>query len=232
MDTKALQLWAGLSTTTAASRCVDRQRDLRRLASAQRWQQPSKRSTCQPGVARYADTSLEAPTEARGYETVSDVMTTTVLSVSPEATVMEALNLIVDHRITGMPVVDSDGKVVGVVSDFDLLALDLAPKPSHGMFPSLDESWETFRDVQNLMSKMEGRIVDDVMTSDPLVVRPNTSLDMAARLLLESRIRRLPVVDKDGKLVGLLSRRNIVVAALAERKAKQGTVFDAVGRLG
>lgn len=230
MDSKALALSAGLPT--AVSRHVDKQQDLHRSLAARRWQQLPKRFAHQhPGVAHYADASLEAPAEARVHETVGDIMTTAVVSVTPESTVMEALDLIVKHRITGMPVVDKDGKVVGVVSDFDLLALDLDPDNSPGMFPSLDESWEAFRNVQLLMSKVEGKIVDDVMSTDPLTIRPSTSLDMASRLLLQSKIRRLPVVDKDGKLIGLLSRRNIIVAALAERKMKQGAMLGTVGRV-
>jgi len=157
-------------------------------------------------------------------------MTTKVISVSPKTKVLEALDLIVKHRITGLPVVDEEGKVVGVVSDYDLLAMDMSELYSQGMFPSLDQSWQAFRQVKLLMAKIEGKTVQDVMTTDPVIVRPNTSLDMAARLLLESKIRRLPVLDKDGKLVGVISRRNVLVSALAERSMHNGN-FDVVGQL-
>lgn len=61
--------------------------------------------------------------------------------------------------------------------------------------------------------------VADVMTSDPMVVRGNTDLEAAARLLLERRIRRMPVVDSQGRLIGIFSRGDVIRAALAQRKA-------------
>lgn len=71
--------------------------------------------------------------------------------------------------------------------------------------------------VQRLIEKTSGQRVADVMTENPLVVHPDTSIEQAARLLLEKKIRRLPVVDQEGKLVGVLSRGNIVAAALEAR---------------
>jgi len=201
------------------------------LSGSPKLQRRSIRSTAQQAaVTELASNSVQLTGKTRGYETVADVMTTKVITVSPEATVLEALDLIVKHRITGMPVVGKDGKVVGVVSDYDLLALDLSDWFSQGMFPELDQSWQAFKEVQSLMTKVEGKTVEDVMTTDPFVIRPSTSLDLAARLLLESKIRRLPVLDNEGKLVGVISRRNIIVAALADRRLDKGA-FDIVGQL-
>jgi len=240
MDAKALSFAGGLTTKgrlpggqQAGVECG--REGVRAAGMLRRPQPPSMRSQA-PGAALYTNGVAEATGEAqlsRTYETVGDVMTSTVISVTPETKVIDALELIVEHRITGMPVVDAEGKVVGVVSDYDLLALDMStPESSQSMFPSLDQSWQAFRNVQALMSKVEGQTVGDVMTEDPVVVRPNTSLDMAARILLESKIRRLPVLDKDGKLIGLLSRRNIVVAALAARRNNDTVVFgNNVGRM-
>uniref|UniRef100_A0A453KGE0 CBS domain-containing protein n=1 Tax=Aegilops tauschii subsp. strangulata TaxID=200361 RepID=A0A453KGE0_AEGTS len=95
---------------------------------------------------------------------------------------------------------------VGVVSDYDLLALDsmagcgLADTNSN-MFPEVDSTWKTFREIQRLLSKTSGKVIGDVMTPSPLVVRETTNLDAAARLLLETKYHRLPVVDSAGKLV-------------------------------
>lgn len=163
---------------------------------------------------------MHAEAVEKSYDTVGDVMTTGIMySCSPKTTVLEALEMIVEHRITGLPVLDDDNKVVGVVSDFDLLALDVPSLKSMEIFPTMDQSWQTFLEVRKLVNKVSGKIVEDVMSYDPLVVRATTSLDAAARLLLESKARRLPVVDKDGKLIGMLSRRDIVVAALHSKKA-------------
>lgn len=149
-----------------------------------------------------------------------------LLTVRAETSVLDALDLLVTGRVTGMPVVDDNGRVIGVVSDFDLLALDLHSPNSSEIFPTLDQSWETFKLLQNLLLKSEGKLVEDVMTPDVIVVRSETSIEAASRLLLESKTRRLPVVNENGILVGILTRRDIVVAALAARKANQDYFTD------
>ncbi|XP_039118216.1 CBS domain-containing protein CBSX2, chloroplastic-like, partial [Dioscorea cayenensis subsp. rotundata] len=75
-------------------------------------------------------------------------------------------------------------------------------------------SWKTFNEIQKLLSKTYGKVIGDVMTTNPLVVRETTNLEDAARLLLKTKYRRLPVVDSEGKLVGIITRGNVVRAAL------------------
>ncbi|XP_028760550.1 CBS domain-containing protein CBSX1, chloroplastic isoform X2 [Neltuma alba] len=142
--------------------------------------------------------------------------------VNPTTSVDEALEALVEHRITGFPVIDDDWKLVGVVSDYDLLALDSIsghPKTDNNdMFPEVDSTWKTFNEVQKLLSKTRGKLVGELMTPAPMVVRETTNLEDAARLLLETKFRRLPVVDADGKLVGLITRGNVVRAALQMKR--------------
>jgi len=156
------------------------------------------------------------------YETVADAMTGgNIYSCQPEDTVDAALEMLVQHRITGLPVVDNSSRVVGVVSDYDLLALDQLgkTKDDRQLFPQADETWQAFKEVKRLLAKSSGKKVKDVMTATPITVRPETGLDEAATLLLSKKIHRLPVVDAEGKLIGVLSRGNLVKAALAVRKA-------------
>ncbi|XP_062193732.1 CBS domain-containing protein CBSX1, chloroplastic-like [Phragmites australis] len=164
-----------------------------------------------------------------GVYTVGDFMTKreNLHVVKPTTSVDEALELLVQHRISGFPVIDDDWKLVGVVSDYDLLALDSMPgglaDTNTSMFPDVDSTWKTFREIQRLLSKTNGKVIGDVMTSSPLVVRENTNLDAATRLLLETKYRRLPIVDSMGKLVGMITRGNIVRAALKiKKKAEEG----------
>lgn len=159
-----------------------------------------------------------------GVLIVGDFMTTReeLHVVKATTTVDEALEALVEHRITGFPVIDDDWKLVGLVSDYDLLALDSvsgATKADTNMFPEVDSTWKTFNEVQKLLSKTDGKVVGDLMTPAPLVVRQNTNLEDAARLLLETKYRRLPVVDGEGKLVGIITRGNVVRAALQIKKA-------------
>ncbi|KAK4260104.1 hypothetical protein QN277_003262 [Acacia crassicarpa] len=155
-----------------------------------------------------------------GVYTVGEFMTRkeNLHVVKPTTSVDEALEALVEHRITGFPVIDDDWKLVGVVSDYDLLALDsISGRPqtnNNDMFPEVDSTWKTFNEVQKLLSKTKGKLVGELMTPAPMVVRETTNLEDAARLLLETKFRRLPVVDADGKLVGLITRGNVVGAAL------------------
>ncbi|KAI3451998.1 hypothetical protein Pfo_008663 [Paulownia fortunei] len=154
-----------------------------------------------------------------GVYTVGDFMTRKedLHVVKSTTTVDEALEMLVENRITGFPVIDDDWKLVGLVSDYDLLALDSVSgtgKTDTDMFPEVDSTWKTFNEVQKLLSKTNGQVVGDLMTPAPVVVHESTNLEDAARLLLETKYRRLPVVDGDGKLVGIITRGNVVRAAL------------------
>ncbi|GAQ93577.1 Cystathionine beta-synthase (CBS) family protein [Klebsormidium nitens] len=174
---------------------------------------------------------VEPEEQPRAFHSVGDAMTRgALICATVDTTVDEALEFLVDNRITGMPVVDDAGKLIGVVSDYDLLALDSIsgpPQQETGLFPSTKSTWKAFKEIQKLLNKTHGKTVGDVMTPNPLAVRPMTNLEDAARLLLESKFRRLPVVDQAGKLVGLLTRGNVVRAALLSRKAASSRQGDA-----
>ncbi|KAF8410100.1 hypothetical protein HHK36_002622 [Tetracentron sinense] len=147
-------------------------------------------------------------------EDLQVVKTTTTVD---EAFELTALEILVENRITGFPVVDDDWKLVGLISDYDLLALDSISgvgRTDTSLFPEVDSTWQTFNEIQKLLSKTNSKVVGDLMTPAPLVVGETTYLEDAARLLLETKYRRLPVVDGDGKLVGIITRGNVVRAAL------------------
>ncbi|XP_047983082.1 CBS domain-containing protein CBSX1, chloroplastic-like isoform X2 [Salvia hispanica] len=159
-----------------------------------------------------------------GIYTVGDFMTGKehLHAVKPTTTIDEALDILVEKRITGFPVIDDDWKLVGVVSDYDLLALDSISgggQQEIPIFPDVDSSWKTFNEIQKLLSKTNGKVISDVMTPAPLVVRENTNLEDVVRILLVTKFRRLPVVDGEGRLVGIITRGNIVRAALQIKQA-------------
>ncbi|KAL6277647.1 hypothetical protein ACE6H2_021248 [Prunus campanulata] len=119
--------------------------------------------------------------------------------VKPTTTVDKAIELLVENRITGFPVIDDDWKLVGLVSDYDLLALDTISsqgRTDNSMFPEVDSSWKAI-DVKR-HNAYNGHVVGDLMTPAPVVVSETTNLEDVARLLLETKYRRLPAVDDSG----------------------------------
>ncbi|MDA8079065.1 MAG: CBS domain-containing protein [Nitrospiraceae bacterium] len=136
---------------------------------------------------------------------VRDVMTVSVITASPEAGVREAAQLLSENRISGLPVTDKDRRVLGVVTEADILALT-GMKREH-----------TFLDIiRHLLGEpvphKTGSTVGDVMTSPAITIGPDAGMGEAARIMDERRIKRLPVVGDDGKLIGLISRADIVRA--------------------
>jgi CBS domain-containing protein len=140
--------------------------------------------------------------------TVKDVMTEHVHVLS-EATPFKAIvRLIEDNRISGLPVVDMTGRVVGVVSEADLL---LKEERGHLKRGRLGLESRRHRVERN---KASGLKAGDLMTSPAMIVGGEASLAEAARLLHENHVKRLPVVDDDGRIIGIVSRSDLLTVFL------------------
>lgn len=146
-----------------------------------------------------------------------------MLTCGPDTLLDDALGMLVLNHITGLPVVDENYICVGVVSDFDLLALEgvsaKEKERARGFFPEANDDWNAFFENQKLITKNGGQTVADVMTATPITVMPSTPIEEAANLLLRRKIRRLPVCDETGKLVGIITRSNVIKAAYDARRA-------------
>ena len=136
---------------------------------------------------------------------VSDLMTKDVVTVSPETSVRDAAALLVEHRISGVPVVTPKGEVVGVLSEADILV-----KAGGSTSRSRLLGWLLDPDL-GLEDKIRAETVSEAMSSPPVVVTPTRSVHEAARLMVSETVNRLPVVD-GGSLVGILTRADIVRA--------------------
>jgi CBS domain-containing protein len=139
----------------------------------------------------------------------ADVMVTNVITVGPEASVQEVAGILLKNRISGVPVVGADGKLIGIVSEGDLMH---RVEAGTGRRRSWWLAALTGRDVLAAEYVREhSRKVVDVMTRHVVTAGPETSLQEIATLLEKNGIKRVPIVQ-DGKLVGIVSRANLLQA--------------------
>jgi CBS domain-containing protein len=146
-----------------------------------------------------------------------DVMTTDVITVDPDTTVQSLATLLAERGISGAPVVDSDGRLVGVISEGDLLhRAEIGTARRHRV---RRRSWwldHFASDLAREYVKSHGRTVKEIMTRDVVTVTEDTELAEVAALLEAKRIKRVPVM-REGKIVGIISRANIVRAVGATK---------------
>lgn len=137
------------------------------------------------------------------HRRVADVMTTGVVAAEEGTPFKEIARRMRSHLVSALPVVDGDGRVLGVVSEADLLPKEEDPE---WLRPHLLESGR--RRVTR--SKAEARTAGELMTSPAVTIGPDASLGQAARLMHERGCKRLPVVDASGRLVGMVSRADLL----------------------
>jgi CBS domain-containing protein len=134
---------------------------------------------------------------------VGDVMTREVITVEEQTGFREIADLLVNRSISAVPVVDATGKVVGLVSEADLLPkLEYTDRlPHHPL---------ALRRTRAAQHKADSNRAVDLMTAPAVTVSPDVSVSRAARMLEAARVKRLPVVDEHGRLLGIVSRRDLV----------------------
>lgn len=143
---------------------------------------------------------------------VSEIMTREVQTLNPEMSVKEAAQFLLEKGIGGAPVIDNEGKLVGIVSESDLIMEEVKLQ-----FPTFFHLLDGFiflsnwRDYQEKLRKAVGLKVADVMSSPVITVEAEASVEEAATLMVGKHISRLPVMDR-GKMVGIVSKRDLVKA--------------------
>ena len=133
---------------------------------------------------------------------VKDVMSTHVIAVREMASYKEIATRLREHRVSAFPVVDADNKVIGVVSEADLLTKEAlggdSPSVLHGMTRRRE------------LSRASALTASDLMTRPPVTISPDDPVTHAARLMYNRRVKRLPVIDDDGRLVGIVARSDVL----------------------
>ncbi len=148
----------------------------------------------------------------------ADVMISNVITVSPDASVQDVANILLTNRISAVPVVGRNGELVGIISEGDLIRRAETDTERH-------RSWwlELLIGKTPLAAeyvKSHARKVADVMTRDVITATPETSLRDIAALLEKNGIKRVPIVKKR-KVIGIVSRANLVQALATQRKAME-----------
>jgi CBS domain-containing protein len=139
----------------------------------------------------------------------ADIMTTKVVTVAPDATAQEAAALMLRHHISALPVVDQAGKLVGIVSEGDLMRRgELGTERERSWWLNLLTS---NRSLAADYAKAHGRKVSEVMSRKLIAAKPDTPINDIALLLEQHAIKRVPIMDQ-GKLVGIVARANLVQA--------------------
>lgn len=140
---------------------------------------------------------------------VQDVMTRSVISVRPETPLKDVARLMIDHRISGLPVVDTHGAVVGVVSEADFLMKEQGPE-GHARRP-LEWLVGPSRASRERAAKLDAVTAGEAMTSPPVTIAPTRTVTQAAMLMTQRHVARLPVVGA-GRLTGIVTRADLVRA--------------------
>jgi CBS domain-containing protein len=137
----------------------------------------------------------------------SDVMTREIISVRPDTTVAEAIRMMLDNRISGLPVIDEAGRLVGILTEGDLLRRGETGTERHR--PRWLEILIGPGRLAEEYVRTHGRKIGEVMTRDPVSVTPDTSLKEIVELMERRRIKRVPVLDGEAP-VGIISRADLL----------------------
>ena len=158
------------------------------------------------------------------HRIVSELMTTDVVDVRQDATFAEIAKLLAEHGITAVPVVDDTDRPLGVVSEADLLRKEASRLDPAGLLPSLHpESAER--------TKADATTAEGLMTSPAVVARPEWTVVEAAQAMERSRVKRLPVVDESGRLIGVVSRADLLRVFLrGDRAVREEITGDVLMR--
>lgn len=139
-----------------------------------------------------------------------DIMTSGALTLEPDSDVATAAKLMLEKHLNGLPVVDRNGKLVGVLCQSDLVAQQKSiTMPS--LFTILDGfiSFSSNEDMEREVNKIAATKVEHAMTPDPVTISPDTGIEKIADLMVERKFYTLPVVE-DGKLVGVVGKEDVL----------------------
>lgn len=139
-----------------------------------------------------------------------DIMTKELITVSPDTEITRAAEILLDHHINGLPVVDAQGRLQGIICQSDLVSQQKKlPLPS--VFTLLDSfiPLNSQKHMQKVINKMVATTVAQAMTPNPVTVAPETGLEEIASLMVDKKLHTIPVVEQE-RLVGIIGKEDIL----------------------
>jgi CBS domain-containing protein len=144
-------------------------------------------------------------------KTVAEVMTTDLVTVSPDTTLQEAIQILAEGKISGLPVVDAQGKLVGIISETDLTwQATGVDTPPYVMFLDSVIYLQNPAKHNQEVHKALGQTVGDAMSDRPTTIKAHQLVWEAARIMHEKKVRRLPVVNDQSELVGIITQGDVI----------------------
>lgn len=145
------------------------------------------------------------------HMTVETIMTKQVITVQEDATIETCAHILSTNRLSGLPVVNDTGKLVGIVTEGDLIRRKTdVQTPAYleflGGIIYLDNPNKFFEDVKKTM----GLYVHEIMSTELITIHPDDTVEKAANLLVHHKIKRLPVLDDEDQLIGIVARKDIM----------------------
>jgi len=147
---------------------------------------------------------------------IKDIMTKEVITASPNDLIIDVIKKLSKLNVSGIPVIDADNKVIGMVSETDILqALNLESKALSWVFPSSHALGMTFeesinhRELKDALKDLKNKTIIEIMNKNVISVEEKTTIAEASSIMAKNNINRIPVI-KDGKLVGIVSRGDII----------------------
>ncbi len=152
---------------------------------------------------------------------VRDIMTKGVITLSPGMGIVDAARILMENHINGAPVLDSEGRLLGILCRDDLISQQKRlPLPSYfivldGIIPLMSP-----KHIEKEVDKIAATTVEHAMTPRPVTVTPETSIEEVASLMVDRKIHTIPVLDPDGKLAGIVGKEDVLRTILPRAPAE------------
>ena len=148
----------------------------------------------------------------------SDIMTKNVVTVTPETEITQAAKLLLENHFNGLPVVDESGRLIGIICQDDLIVQQKRlPLPSLFTFFDGLIPLTSYRSLEKEVEKIVAATVSQAMTTDPITIDPDASLEDIATLMVNNNIHTLPVLDRD-RLVGVIGKEDVLRTLMPSEK--------------